>query len=73
MNVIQYKVVMLGNDISIDSEKAEVNFATFGNGDCYGLQCNYMSDETKYKEILSQCYKVYKEIRQLNILLTQKD
>ena len=73
MNVIQYKVVMLGEDISIDSEKAEVNFATFGNGDCYGLQCNYMSDEPKYKEILSQCYNVYKEIRQLNILLTQKD
>lgn len=64
---------MLGDDISIDSEKAEVHFATFENGNCYGLQCNHMPDVTKYKEVQSQCYKVYKEIKKLNILLTQKD
>lgn len=73
MKVIQYKVVMLGGDINIESEKAEVNFATFGNGECYGLQCNYMSDDERYKEILSHCYRVYEEIKKLNILLTQKD
>lgn len=64
---------MLGDDINIESEKAGVNFATFENGGCYGFQCNYISDYERYKEILSQCYKVYEEIKQLNTLLTQKD
>lgn len=68
-----YKISIRKDDVSIYELSGILNFSTNCNGEAWCLQCDYMFDSQEYKEIAKQCCVVCKEIKKLNILLTQKD
>lgn len=64
MDIKRYRITMLDDDIVIDGDN--VYFASNGNGELYGLQCEYYPNTEEYKEIELLCFDVCKAFLKLN-------
>ena len=66
MDIDKYDITILGNDVTIHSER--VFYATNCHKKLRGLQCDFMSDSDEYNKILSICENIHNELIILNRL-----
>lgn len=64
MDIKRYGITMLDDDIIINGDN--VYFASNGNGQLHGLQCEHYPNTEEYKEIDLLCGDIYKAFLKLN-------